>query len=52
VSYPEWGSWSHAVFDWWAPAFTEVSKWIAVALTGLSGAIYLWRNRALYLNDR
>src|SRR5579872_3156633 len=22
VSYPEWGRWADAVFDWWVPAFT------------------------------
>lgn len=52
VSYPEWGSWSHPLFDWWVPYFAELAKWISVILTGTSGGIYLWRNRSLYLNDR
>ena len=52
VSYPEWGAWSGPVFDWWVPAFTEIAKYVSVILTGMSGAIYLWRNRDLYLNDR
>ena len=32
-------------------AFTELAKWVAVALTALSGCLYLWRNRATYLQD-
>jgi CDP-diacylglycerol--glycerol-3-phosphate 3-phosphatidyltransferase len=36
---------------WWAPQFTEVALWLTVALTAASGLIYLWRNRALYLDD-
>lgn len=51
ISYLEWGSWSVAIFDWWVPQFTELSKWVAVALTAISGALYLWRNRAVYLSD-
>src|SRR5688572_20908760 len=52
VSYPEWGSWTRSVFDWWVPYFTEVAKWVSVVLTGISGGIYLWRNRDLYLSDQ
>ena len=52
ISYPEWGAWSRPVFDWWVPQFTALAKWVAVILTGISGAIYLWRNRELYLSDR
>jgi CDP-diacylglycerol--glycerol-3-phosphate 3-phosphatidyltransferase len=52
VSYPEWGYWAHAVCDWWVPYFTILAKWVAVILTGTSGAIYLWKNRELYMNDR
>ena len=51
VSYPEWGAWAGVVFDWWVPAFTELAKWAAVILTAWSGAVYLWRNRELYLSD-
>ena len=35
----------------WLPVFAEVMLWITVALTAISGVIYLWRNRALYLED-
>ncbi len=51
VSFPEWGSWTQPVFAWWVPAFTEVAKWLSVILTFTSGAVYLWRNRLLYLDD-
>lgn len=51
ISYPEWGNWSLAVFDWWVPWFTEIAKWVAVLLTFLSGGLYLWHNRQLYLSE-
>jgi len=28
-----------------------LSVWVAVALTALSGFLYLWKNRDVYLND-
>ena len=33
---------------WWV---AEASKWVAVALTALSGFLYLWKNRDVYLTD-
>ena len=33
---------------WWV---AEISKWVGVALTALSGFLYLWKNREVYLND-
>lgn len=58
ASYPEWGSVGRAIFgfQWpgqapWSEWFTELAKWVAVALTFISGWLYLWRNRALYLQD-
>ena len=33
---------------WWV---AEASKGVAVALTALSGFLYLWKNRDVYLND-
>lgn len=51
VSYPEWGAWADAVFGWWVPTFAEWSKWVAVVLTLISGALYMSRNRWLFLND-
>ena len=38
-----WGPW----ISW----FTPLSIWVAVALTFISGTLYLWRNRQLYLQD-
>jgi hypothetical protein len=35
----------------WVNWFTDLAIWVAVALTLISGGIYLWRNRALYLQD-
>jgi len=35
----------------WIETVTEAAKWVAVALTALSGCVYLWRNRAIYLQD-
>jgi CDP-diacylglycerol--glycerol-3-phosphate 3-phosphatidyltransferase len=55
--YPEWGSAGQAIFGWhiankpWIAWFTDVSLWVAVALTFISGWLYLWKNRSLYLQD-
>jgi len=35
----------------WVPGFAAAMLWLTVVLTALSGMIYLWRNRALYLED-
>lgn len=51
LSYPEWGNWTKLVFAWWVPIFTEIAIWVSVILTFTSGAVYLWRNRSLYLDD-
>jgi CDP-diacylglycerol---glycerol-3-phosphate 3-phosphatidyltransferase len=57
-SYREWGPVGRAIFGFsiigerpWAAWFTPLSIWVAVALTFVSGALYLWRNRQLYLDD-
>jgi CDP-diacylglycerol---glycerol-3-phosphate 3-phosphatidyltransferase len=47
----EWPEGLKDLFGSWAPVFTEVALWVTVALTATSGLIYLWRNRALYLDD-
>jgi CDP-diacylglycerol--glycerol-3-phosphate 3-phosphatidyltransferase len=47
----EWPEGLKNLFGSWAPIFTEVALWVTVVLTATSGVIYLWRNRALYLND-
>jgi CDP-diacylglycerol--glycerol-3-phosphate 3-phosphatidyltransferase len=47
----EWPDVLKNIFVPWAPMFTEIALWVTVALTVVSGMIYLWRNRALYLED-
>lgn len=57
VSYPQWGGVARTVFEYpvlggpWMVWFTEVSKWVAVFFTVLSGVLYLQRNRALYVQN-
>ncbi len=57
-SYQEWGGVGQAVFGWglfgagpWVNWFAEISIWAAVGLTLLSGGLYLWKNRPIYLQD-
>ena len=57
-SYQEWGPVGRAIFGLhiiadvpWVVWFTEASKWVAVGLTFISGWLYLWNNRQLYLQD-
>ena len=47
----EWPASLQNFFLSWVPAFAEVMLWLTVLLTAASGAIYLWRNRALYLSE-
>jgi CDP-diacylglycerol--glycerol-3-phosphate 3-phosphatidyltransferase len=47
----EWPAGLKNIFVAWTPLFTEIALWLTVVLTASSGLIYLWRNRALYLND-
>lgn len=35
----------------WIPMFADIMLWITVALTAISGLLYLWRNRKIYLTD-
>lgn len=57
MSLPQWGAVGEYTFGIpvagrpWVAWVGEVSKWATVVLTLLSGGIYLWRNRAVYLND-
>jgi CDP-diacylglycerol--glycerol-3-phosphate 3-phosphatidyltransferase len=58
ASYNDWGSLGGTIFGFrfpgptpWIEWFTELAKWVAVALTFISGWLYLWRNRAIYLQD-
>ena len=52
----EWGAAEklftfNVIWGPWAAWFAPLSLWLAVILTFTSGAIYLWRNRRLYLAD-
>jgi CDP-diacylglycerol---glycerol-3-phosphate 3-phosphatidyltransferase len=47
----EWWPPLQQIFNFWLPWFAWAALWITVALTAASGIIYLWRNRALYLDD-
>jgi CDP-diacylglycerol--glycerol-3-phosphate 3-phosphatidyltransferase len=57
ISFKQWGTLGSSVFGFeifgapWLHWFTFVAVWVAVGLTFLSGWLYLWRNRALYLDD-
>ena len=57
ASYAQWGSLGVTLFGFrafggpWVKWFATVSVWVAVVLTFISGWLYLWRNRALYLDD-
>ena len=50
-AYGEWWPWLHDFFSPWTPMFALLTLWLTVILTATSGALYLWRNRAIYLND-
>ena len=56
LAYPQWGAFGKLFgyvvaghpWVWWFAGFW---KWLAVGLTIFSGAMYLWRNRAVYLDE-
>ena len=56
LAYPQWGAFGRLfAFEvaghawlWW---FAGIAKWLAVGLTIFSGGTYLWRNRAVYLDE-
>jgi CDP-diacylglycerol--glycerol-3-phosphate 3-phosphatidyltransferase len=50
-SYVEWGQWAKMLFGGWVAWFALVALLLTVLLTLTSGALYLWRNRTVYLND-
>jgi CDP-diacylglycerol---glycerol-3-phosphate 3-phosphatidyltransferase len=47
----EWPLASQEFIQRWLPPLAKFMLWLTVVLTATSGGIYLWRNRALYLND-
>jgi len=54
---PTWGQVGQMVFGWevwgrpWIEWVAQVTLWWALVMTFISGALYLWKNRALYLED-
>jgi len=56
-SYQQWDVVGTTVFGFviagkpWVEWFTPGSIWVAVILTFISGWLYLWRNRNIYLSD-
>ncbi len=57
ISHHQWAGLGEWIFGWpiagkpWIEHFAELSLWVAVGLTLLSGGIYLWRNRELYMRE-
>jgi len=57
ISYTQWGAWSQAIFAFpilwipWVEIVAELSQWVAVIFTAMSGYIYLRRNSDLFLKD-
>src|ERR1051325_1010258 len=56
LAYPQWGMFGklfafEAAGHAWIFWFTVVAKWFTVLLTIFSGAMYLWRNRRVYLDE-
>ncbi len=47
----EWWPWLQSALKWWVPIFAVLALWVTVFLTTTSGALYLWRNRRLYLDE-
>lgn len=58
IQQNQWGPVGNAIFGWhlfdehsWSWWVAETFKWLSVALTFISGWVYLWKNRRLYLDD-
>ncbi len=56
LAYPQWGAFgklfAFETFERpWVVWFAGVAKWFTVLLTIFSGAMYMWRNRAVYLDE-
>ncbi len=56
IACPQWGRFGEFfTFQFsgraWVAWFASISKWFAVLLTIFSGAMYMWRNRAVYLDE-
>lgn len=57
IDNDQWGKPGQLIFGWhiadkpWVFWFSHISVWLAIVLTFTSGWLYLWKNRALYLDD-
>ena len=57
ISYASWGNIGEWVFGWsilggpWVLSFAVLAQWVTVSLTFYSGAVYLVKNRQIYLDD-
>ena len=47
----EWYPWLKNLFQPWVSGFAGIALWVTVVLTAVSGLVYLWRNREIYLSD-
>jgi len=50
-AHVEWVPWLRDAFGLLMPWFPVIALWVTVILTFSSGALYLWKNRQLYLED-
>lgn len=50
-AYLEWWPWLRDLFQPWTPMFAQLALGLTVLLTFISGMLYLWRNRRIYLDD-
>ena len=50
-AYVEWWPWLQGLLKPWVPIVAQLALWLTLALTATSGALYLWRNRQVYLTD-
>jgi CDP-diacylglycerol---glycerol-3-phosphate 3-phosphatidyltransferase len=47
----EWTPWLQALFQGWVPIFARMALYVSLALTAISGVLYLQRNRKIYMDD-
>ena len=50
-AHVEWWPWLRDAFGLLLPWLGHLALWVTLLLTFTSGAIYLWKNRQIYLED-
>ena len=50
-AHVKWWPWLRELFGYLLPWFAHLALWVTVILTFTSGALYLWKNRQIYLED-